>query len=163
MQLTAACDGLGLKVKADFGRLDDQYKPGAETPVEQGTGDYQVCYALSQNNGIPDGTYPVIVTVYDQVGLKSTREVKLILDNQGPVVSEIILKDPDDILAKDDQIQVKLKDSTSVLAQAEYFVDVVREPGRGISLQPEKGPFMALTGTAGASFAIKDVQSLFLG
>lgn len=55
----------GLDVEADFSALDSEFASGAETIQEIGIGKYKVLYTISEDNGRPDGTYVIPVSVFD--------------------------------------------------------------------------------------------------
>jgi hypothetical protein len=157
IRLKVQADGEGYALRADFKNLDDQYQPSREDVADLGQGSYLVTYLVAPTNQMPDGEYVVTVQARDAVGLTGAKEVRLDLDNRGPAIDELGLKDADDVLNADDEVQVKITDQKSAVRAAEFFVDAPREPGSGTPLRAPKDAFKNPVETAAAGLAIKDL------
>ncbi|MEW6685491.1 MAG: choice-of-anchor X domain-containing protein, partial [Candidatus Edwardsbacteria bacterium] len=141
IRLRATTDAAGYRVTADFSPIDNYYINGAETVQDSGMGVYFITYTLSEVNIRPNGTYTISVTATDGVGLTSTGTVNLVLDNSGPITSNLDFAiDPlnDNILNAADTLTAVVKDTNGVMA-AEYFVDVIGPYGTGTAMTGATG------------------------
>ncbi len=134
--LTVSTDGTGYNVKADFSEIDDGYVEGGEVVEDRGDSTYEISYMISLTNSVPDGTYPVRITVEDSVGNFTVDSILLILDNSGPTVDTVgLVLDPgnDLILNENDTVFAWIRDEEGVIA-AEYFIDNTGYDGEGIPM-----------------------------
>jgi hypothetical protein len=143
--LLAAFDGAGYTVTADFSAMDTSYVAGSEAVEDMGDGTYRIRYTISETNSRANGRYGVTVTARDSVGLTDSGTIYLTLDNAGPVVMDLALSDADNILNSDTQITAVVTDDDANIQGAEFFVDVIGEPGEGTALSASDGSFDSMS------------------
>jgi hypothetical protein len=139
--LLATFDAPGYTVTCDFSSMDTAYVSGAEAVEDNGDNTYAIRYTISETNSRPNGSYTVRATAADGVGLTGSGTITLVLDNAGPVVSNLALTDADDILNTDDVITATVTDDDANIQAAEFFVDVIGFPGEGTPMAAVDGSF----------------------
>jgi hypothetical protein len=131
---------------------------GSEDVEDLGGGVYRIRYTISESNPVANGSYDVVVTARDAVGLETSGSVALVLDNEGAEVSTISLSDADNILNADDVITATVSDADNVLQAAEYYIDVVGLPGEGTPMTAVDGAFDAQTEEVTAPLSIASLS-----
>ena len=152
--LRATFDASGYTVTCDFSTIDSAYVSSAESIQDNGDGTYLIRYTLSEGNPRPNGNYTVQASATDGVGLTANGTIDLYLDNTGPVVSNLALADADDILNADDVITATVTDNDANIQGAEFFVDVIGEPGDGIPMTATDGNYDSQTESVTAALSI---------
>ncbi len=145
VSLLATFDAAGYAVSADFSSLDDTFVAGSENVEDLGDGTYAIRYTISASNGAANGTYAVTAMATDAVGNAASGSVDLVLDNAGAVVTDLALDDADDILNADDAMTATATDEDNAIRAAEYFIDVLGQPGEGTAMAASDGAFDALS------------------
>lgn len=158
VSLLATFDAAGYVVTCDFSSLDAAYVRGSEVITDNGNNSYSIRYTISQTNTKPNGTYTILATATDQVGLSATGSIDILLDNSGPVVSNLTLTDPDRILNTSTTIIATLTGDNSNIKAAEYYVDVIGVAGEGISLVATDGNFNSLIENVNATLSIANLS-----
>jgi hypothetical protein len=158
ISLLATFDASGYVVNCDFSAVDVSYVEGSEVSEDNGNGTYSIRYTISTTNTRGNGNYTVTVTATDGVGLSDSGTIDLLLDNSGPVVSNLALSDPDDIINTDDVITATVIDNDVNIQGAEYFIDIIGQIGEGTPLSATDGNFNSLTENVIANFSITDLS-----
>ncbi|RLG69702.1 MAG: hypothetical protein DRO11_07350, partial [Methanobacteriota archaeon] len=133
VRLVASTDTAGYTVTTDFSTMDNNYVSGSENVQDNGDGTYTITYTISETNTRANGAYTITVVAKDGAGNTTQGTKVLVLDNSGPVASNIdFVIDPlnDNIINANDTLTATITDTNGVVA-AEYFIDAIKYDGQG--------------------------------